>query len=119
MLNEMTSEVHPLSLSKYPTTIIYPKVRGLPEHIKSTDGSVAIRIVQDDFCKKVINELGKPIVSTSANISGEKHPLGFNEISRQILKQCDHIVDLRKDEKNINPSRIIKLEKNGEIIKIR
>tara|TARA_B100000482_G_C12508013_1_gene259351 strand:+ start:156 stop:698 length:543 start_codon:yes stop_codon:yes gene_type:complete len=119
MLHEITSEVHPLSLSKFPTTVIYPKVHGLPEHIKSMDGSVAIRIVQDDFCKKIIYALGKPIVSTSANISGKKHPLEFNEISREILKKCDYIVNLRKDEQNINPSRIFKLEKNGEIIKIR
>ena len=76
-----------------PTTFIYEGVKNLPSKLIASDGTIAIRIVRNDFCKKLINLLGKPLVSTSANITGVATPLRFNEISQDIIKKVDYVVD--------------------------
>jgi len=103
--------------SNKPTTIIYPKIKGLAHNLLANNGSAAIRIVQNDFCKKLIFQFGKPIVSTSANISGEKHPNKFMEIKEEIIKNIDYVVNLQKDELMCTPSNIIQVNANGLIIK--
>ncbi len=103
-----------------PLTIIYPDGRMLAENIIAADGSVGIRIVKDEFCKKLIHKFGKPIVSTSANVSGEKSPNSFNDIKLDIMNKVDYIVSLRQKEiNNTKPSTIIKIAMNGEIKIIR
>lgn len=94
---------------KKPLTIIYPEAKNLAVNLISPDNSIAIRIVKDDFCKKLIFHFGKPIVSTSANISGERTAISFADISDEIKKGVDYITRHRREEKIKNtPSRIIK-----------
>lgn len=106
--------------SDKPLTIIYPDATGLASNLIHEDGSIAIRVVKDEFCNKLINRFGKPIVSTSANISGEATPETFKDISASILHGVDYVVNLRQNESGIvKPSTIIKLAMNGEIKIIR
>jgi len=103
-----------------PLTIIFPKARNLAKNVVGSDGSIAIRVTMDDFCKKVISGFGKPIVSTSANISGHTNPIVFGKISKQIIDNVDYVVTYHKDELlKTKASRIIKLEDNGEFKVIR
>ena len=76
-----------------PTTFIYPHIKNLPSNLVASDGSIGIRITSNEFCRKVISLLGHPIVSTSANISGEPTPTHFREISEDIKKSMDYIVN--------------------------
>ena len=76
-----------------PTTFIYEGVKNLPPKLVAADGTIAIRIVRNDFCKKLINLLGKPLVSTSANITGLPTPITFNQISQDIIKRVDYVVN--------------------------
>jgi L-threonylcarbamoyladenylate synthase len=76
-----------------PTTFIYSGVKNLPYRLVAADGTVAIRIVRNEFCKKLINLLGKPLVSTSANVTGTLTPLNFKDISQDIIKKVDYVVD--------------------------
>ena len=87
--------------------------------ILAKDGSAAIRIVQDDFCQKLINQFKKAIVSTSANISGSDNPKKFSEITDEIKNNVDYIVDLHHDKLMTTPSNILTIEKDGRITKIR
>lgn len=102
-----------------PTTVIYGHGLGFAENLTATDGSIAIRICKDDFCKALIKRFGKPIVSTSANISGEPTPGNFAAISNEIKAGVDYIVSHRQnDNEPAQPSSIIKW-KNGKIEVIR
>ena len=92
-----------------PTTFIYPSARNLPEKIVHSDGTIAIRIVQHDFCRKLIRAMGKPLVSTSANIAGQPTPHLFSEISQDIISKMDYVVPQQYDNSvDFNPSRLIK-----------
>ena len=103
-----------------PLTIIYPGVQNLPVNLVGEDDSIAIRIVRNDFCRMLIHEFRKPIVSSSANISGENSPLIFKEISKEILDSVDYVVNLYQDPiQEMRPSTIIKLFENGEFRIIR
>ncbi len=103
-----------------PLTIIYPNAINLPDNVVGPDQSIAIRIVKNAFCIELIRRFGKPIVSTSANISGETAPVVFNNISREIIEQVDHAVNYQHDEiQEVKPSRIIRLNENGEFNIIR
>lgn len=102
-----------------PTTIIFNDAVGLPDNLVAADGSIAIRLVQDVFCRHLIKRLQKPIVSTSANISGEKAPVNFTDISNQIKTLVDHVVQWRQNELTAaQPSQIIKWN-NGDYQVIR
>lgn len=102
-----------------PTTVIYDNAIGLAENILASDGSVGIRICRDEFCKHLIKRFQKPIVSTSANISGMPSPSLFKDISTQIITGVDYIVKYRQDDKEASlPSSIIKWN-NGKIEIIR
>lgn len=108
-----------LNSSKRPTTIIYNNPRGLAKNSIANDNTVAIRIAKHDFCQQLIAEFGKPIVSTSANISGRPTPKSFQEIDKSILDAVDYVVNLHQESENSKPSRIIKISENGTLQIIR
>lgn len=109
-----------LRKAEKPTTIIYPGARNLAGNLLAEDGSVGIRITSDPFCKKLIEYTGLPIVSTSANISGDPSPSRFSEISTRIRQQVDYVVNWRQNETESSlPSAIIKLDLDGGISILR
>ena len=102
-----------------PTTIIYNDAVGLAKNVISADGTIAIRIVQNEFCKKLIRDFGKPIVSTSANISGKATPLNYDQIEEQILEAVDYSVNLQRDITSTKSSTILKMNQDGSIKVLR
>ncbi len=109
-----------IRVTNHPLTIIYPEARNLAPNLISKDGTIGIRVVRDDFCRDLIRAFGKPIVSTSANISGKPAPATFAEISDEIKNSVDYIVKWRQnDTRRHRASSIIKLEKNNEVVIIR
>lgn len=103
-----------LKQQERPTTFIISKAQNLPQELLAEDGSIAVRITQDEFCHKLIRQIDRPIVSTSANISGEAAPASFSEISDSIKERVDYVVNWRQgDEASASPSRIIKIEADG------
>lgn len=104
----------------FPTTIIYPGAIRLAPNLLAEDGSVGIRISSDEFCRKLIKETGFPIVSTSANISGNPAPATFGTIEPALLQKVDHVVNWRQKEDTPSaPSTIIKLDENGRSTVLR
>ncbi len=102
-----------------PTTVIYDHAIGLAENLIGKDGSIAIRICKDEFCKHLLKRFRKPIVSTSANISGHPVPKTFTEIEKKIIEGVDYVVKHRQDDKTIaEPSSVIKW-KNGVVTVLR
>jgi len=125
LLTQYTREVPEMAwelieASHKPLTIIYPGVKNLAGNLVAEDGSIGIRVTSDEFCNQLIRRFKKPIVSTSANISGKPAPEIFPEISPCIMNAVDYIVQWRQDElfKNV-PSSIIKLSVKNEIKIIR
>jgi L-threonylcarbamoyladenylate synthase len=109
-----------ISKADRPTTAIFKNAIHLASNLINEDGSVAIRIVRDEFCRQLIENMKKPLVSTSANISGEKFPQNFNEVSDAIKNGVDYIVQHRQnDYSKSTPSSIIKLNEQDEIEIIR
>ena len=103
-----------------PTTIIYPEAKNIARNVVETDKSIAIRIVKDEFCIQLITLFGRPIVSTSANISKEPTPLMFSKISEKIIQEVDYVVNIDQDKiKQLKTSTIIKLNKGGDYTIIR
>lgn len=97
-----------------PTTVIYEGAIGLADNVINADGSVAIRVVKEPFCKHLIKRFRRPLVSTSANISGEAAPGIFNEVADTIKQRVDYIVKYRQKEANsAEPSSIVKWERGG------
>jgi len=102
-----------------PTTIVYENAIGFADNLLADDGSVAIRIVNDDFCRHLIKRLKKPIVSTSANISNMATPAAFAEVSDEIKSGVDYVVRWRQDDNRpVQPSQIIRWQ-NGAPMFIR
>lgn len=109
-----------IELTTKPLTIIYPKAKNLAQNLVAEDGSIGIRVASDEFCQKLIQRFKKPIVSTSANMSGELSPANFQEISKPIRTNVDYIVEHRQDDYSKSlPSGIIKLEEGGLVKVIR
>ncbi|MGI9551173.1 MAG: L-threonylcarbamoyladenylate synthase [Aurantibacter sp.] len=108
-----------IDLSDKPTTIIYDQPRGIAKNLVASDNTLAIRIASDKFCQYLINKFKRPIVSTSANTSGSRTPSSFHEISADILKGVDYVVNLHRDKKNGPPSSIIKLGTDGTVKIVR
>lgn len=105
---------------KQPTTIIFDNVLGFPENILASDGSLAIRVVNDRFCKALLKQWKKPLISTSANLSGEPTPTTFQAITSEIKAAVDYIVKHRQDDiAEAQPSRIVKINDDGHIVVIR
>ena len=99
-----------IDLSEKPVTIVYENPKNLPKEILAEDGSIGIRLVKDDFCKKLISKLNKPLVSTSANFSGDKSPLKFSDISQELIDAVDYDKSyhypLLKDQSGVSLERI-------------
>ena len=103
-----------------PTTYIFEGAQNLPKEVVAPDGTIAIRVVKDDFCHKLIRQLDRPLVSTSANLSGGKSPSKFAEIDEELKKRVDYVVRWRQDEDmEAKPSRIVKINANGKTETIR
>ncbi|HPI86250.1 MAG TPA: L-threonylcarbamoyladenylate synthase [Bacteroidales bacterium] len=103
-----------------PLTIIYPGAMNVAKNVIADDGSIAIRIVRDEFCRKMIEQLGKPVVSTSANLSGQPAPLVFSKIAPEIKNGVDYIVNYNRDVMvRSKPSTIIRLLGEGEFEVLR
>jgi L-threonylcarbamoyladenylate synthase len=106
--------------SEDPLTIVYPEGINLPANVLHSDGSIGIRVTVDVFCRELIRRFGRPVISTSANRSGEPFPSVFAEIGEEIKSRVDYIVKWRQDDLTIkNPSTILKLGLKGEIEIIR
>ena len=108
-----------VDLSERPLTIIYPNAKGLAPSVLAADGSVGIRLTKDPICQKLIRAIRKPIVATSANISGEPHPVRFSEINPLIKNGVDAIVMERLEETCAVPSQIIKIGLDSSVQIIR
>lgn len=113
-----------IDVSDQPLTIIYPGATGLAANVIAADGTVGIRVPDHPFCQRLISRFRKPIVSTSANISGESSPANFRSISKEISEAVDWIADpvtnpSLEDGSTGKPSSIIKLGLGGEIEIIR
>lgn len=125
MLNRYVKEVPALAwdlmdISTSPLTIVYEHPINLPKEALAIDGTVAIRLVKDPFCSKLISTFGKPIVSTSANFSGKNTPKGYSEINSEIFPFMDYIVQHAQNQSSSNKaSSIIRLKQNGEVEVIR
>jgi L-threonylcarbamoyladenylate synthase len=103
-----------------PTTIIYEGALGFPDNVVNADGSIAIRVCNDPFCKALIKRLRKPLVSTSANISGQLTARFFGEIDARIVNGVDYVVKHRQDDETPQkPSGIIRINTDGSIEQIR
>lgn len=109
-----------IEVANKPTTIIYPNAKRLAPNLIAEDGTIGIRITQEEFTKSLLFRFNRPIVSTSANVSGENPPRFYDEISDEIRNAVDYIVNYRrKDHAPASPSSIIKLGMGGEIQIIR
>ncbi|MCU0366854.1 MAG: L-threonylcarbamoyladenylate synthase [Bacteroidales bacterium] len=105
-------------MAEKPLTVVYDRGRGLAEGVTSDDGSVGVRICSDPFCDELLNAFRKPLVSTSANISGSPAPAVFDEISEEIKGAVDYVCVWRQDDRSrAAASSVIKISANG-VIKI-
>lgn len=103
-----------LQEQKKPTTVIYNNALGLAENVIADDGSVAIRICKDAFCRHLIRRFRKPIVSTSANLSGHPSPPTFACVDMAVRSGVDYVVTYRQDDEAISAPSSIILWKNGK-----
>lgn len=109
-----------IEYAENPLTIIYSNAKNLASNVVHEDGSIGIRIPNHAFCKKLIERFRKPIVSTSANLSGEKPPENFSAISEEILNGVDYVINLEQSDTSVKKSStIMKLEPDGRFSFIR
>ena len=106
-----------LDLSEKPTTLILDAPRNVVPSLIAADNSLGMRIVKEPFCFKLMERMKKPLVSTSANISGKPTPLSFKDIDPNIIKGVDYVVNLGRDKIAGKPSTIIKLG-NDAVVKV-
>lgn len=108
-----------IDLSEKPTTLILDEPRNVAANLIAPDKSLGIRLVKEPFCFKLMEKMKKPLVSTSANISGQPTPKSFKEISAEIIKGVDYVVNLQHDRIAGKPSTIIKLTNDSQVKVIR
>ncbi|MBK7130686.1 MAG: threonylcarbamoyl-AMP synthase [Crocinitomicaceae bacterium] len=108
-----------MDMTESPLTIIYPKGKNVSSKILAEDGSIGIRMVNQSFCTALMNKTRTGLVSTSANISGKPFPASYHDIDPEILKAVDYTVNVMHDQAPSKPSRIIKINMNGEFKIIR
>mgnify|MGYP003604709702 CR=1 FL=1 len=109
-----------IDVSEKPITLVYDNPRNLPKELLAEDGSIGIRVVKDDFCKKLISKLNKPLVSTSANFSGDKSPMKFSDISQEIIEAVDYAVEEHRESvSDFSGSSIIRIWSDNRIKIIR
>ena len=104
---------------KSPTTFIFNSPIKISKYVSSNSYSVGFRVPNDNFCSELLNKFGRPIVSTSANISGFDIPLEFNLISSEIKSKVDYVVNYGKDKRSYSASTILKIDEKGLITKLR
>jgi L-threonylcarbamoyladenylate synthase len=108
-----------LDLSEKPTTLILDNPRNIAKNLIAPDNTLGMRIIKEPFCYKLLERMKKPLVSTSANISGEPTPINYKEISPEILKGVDYVVNLQQEKMTGKPSAIIKLTSDSQVKIIR
>lgn len=109
-----------IDLSEKPITLIYDSPRGLPSSLLAPDGSIGIRLVHKPYLKKLISKLGAPLVSTSANLSGDKSPLRFSDISEEILSSVDYAeTEGREEISEFSGSSVIRIWQDGRVKVLR
>ena len=108
-----------IDLSENPTTLVLDKPRNVAPNLIAPDQTLGIRIVKEPFCFKLMEKMKKPLVSTSANISGQPTPKSFKEISPEIIKGVDYVVNLHSEKIAGKPSTIIKLTNDSQVKVIR
>ena len=109
-----------IEFAENPLTIVYSGAKNLAPNSIAADGSIGIRIVKHEFCTQLLQLFRKPIISTSANLSGESSPLGFFDISPAIKEGVDYVINWNQNAvSNTKPSTIIKLEPGGKFSFIR
>lgn len=109
-----------VEVANTPLTVIYPNAKNLAKNLIADDGSIGIRFTKEAFTTQLLQRFRKPLVSTSANISGERSPAFFDEISEEIKNQVDYIVEFRQNDRTpVQPSSIIRLGSGGRIDIIR
>ncbi|WP_153640517.1 L-threonylcarbamoyladenylate synthase [Prolixibacter sp. NT017] len=105
-----------IDVADKPLTIVYPGAKNLAKNLIAEDGSIGIRITEEPFTQQLIQRFHKPLVSTSANISGEPSPAFFDEVAPEIIEGVDYVVQYRQDERMpSSPSSVIKLGVGGEV----
>jgi L-threonylcarbamoyladenylate synthase len=120
MLKTYVPKIHPrvetlLSFHNRPLTVVYGQAVGLPTTVKAADGSVAVRVVQDEFCQELIRQINRPLLSTAAHVHGSPWPATFGGISSEILGGVDYVVKYRQDDKRPGePSAIARLDRHQE-----
>lgn len=125
MLNSYVREVPEVAwqlieVADKPMTIIYPGAKNLAPNLIAQDGSIGIRITSETFTEHMIQQFRRPVVSTSANLSGKPTPQNFDQIEAEIVSAVDYVVQYRQDDtRKASPSSIIKLGVGGEIQIIR
>jgi L-threonylcarbamoyladenylate synthase len=102
-----------------PITLVLDKPRNVAPNLIAADNTLGIRIVKEPFCFKLMEKMRKPLVSTSANISGQPNPIAFAAISTEIIKGVDYVVNLHRDKIAGKPSTIIKLTNDSQVKVIR
>ena len=108
-----------MDISEKPTTLILDNPRNVASNLIAPDKTLGIRIVKEPFCFKLLERMKKPLVSTSANITGQPTPIAFKDISPEILKGVDYVVNLYQDKIGGKPSTIIKLTSDSQVTIIR
>src|ERR1700712_3085488 len=109
-----------IEYAENPLTLVMPKAKNVSPSLIAADGSVGVRIVKHDFCQQLIQRLRKPLVSTSANISGKPSPQNFGQIDQEIIDGVDYVVDLEQyDNEQKSPSTIMRLQPDGRFEFIR
>ncbi|MBC7418933.1 MAG: threonylcarbamoyl-AMP synthase [Pedobacter sp.] len=109
-----------IEFAENPLTIIFSGAKNLAPSVINTDGSIGIRIVKHEFCSALLERFRKPIVSTSANLSGQPSPRFFDEMDPELLAKVDYVVDFEQEKRTLNkPSTIIKLGFSGQFCFIR
>ena len=103
-----------------PTTVIYENALDFPSNVVNQDGSIAIRVTTDLFCKALIKRYRKPIISTSANISGQPTPSIYGTVDRSIMEHSDYVVKYRQDDERVrSPSRLVRIDDEGGVEVVR
>ena len=105
-----------LENTKTPTTVIYQNPINIAKNCIAKDNTVAIRIINKGFVNELITAYKKPIVSTSANISGAKSPKTFDDVSNEIKDAVDYIVPVKKDQNSLKPSKIVRFVHNKIVV---
>ncbi|MDR0667151.1 MAG: threonylcarbamoyl-AMP synthase [Prevotellaceae bacterium] len=114
------SVVHVLETARTPLTIVYPQAQRLAANVPATDGSVAIRLVRHFFCEQLLRAFGRPLVSSSANVSGQPAPADFAAVADEMKRGCDFIVPPAcEGAPTRRPSSIVKIGEHEELIIIR